>query len=144
MTFASIRLRAAVLRFLFPDTASSHQDLTSINSGNKVKPEAYQEDWLQKAPLLFVSSFPELREELERALDPCHGVLSEIQSRRIESHFFEGKTIAEIAEEEGRSVMSIRNSIHGGMLNLNRYLLRNEFVRPNTSRFDFKGLFRLP
>ena len=51
--------------------------------------------------------------------------LPEIQGRRVDAHLILGKSIRQIAREEGVSKSAVRDSIHGGLESMKKYLRKN-------------------
>ena len=51
--------------------------------------------------------------------------LPEIQGRRVDAHLILGKSIRKIAREEGVSKSAVRDSIHGGLESMKKYLRKN-------------------
>ena len=51
--------------------------------------------------------------------------LPEIQGRRVDAHLILGKNIRQIAREEGVSKSAVRDSIHGGLESMKKYLRKN-------------------
>ena len=51
--------------------------------------------------------------------------LPEIQGRRVDAHLILGKSIRQIAREEGVSKSAVRDSIHGGLESMKKYLREN-------------------
>ena len=59
-----------------------------------------------------------LQEELKKAILE----LSEVQKRRVIKYYFENKTLQKIAEEEGCSITSVKESIDSGINKLRKKL----------------------
>ena len=51
--------------------------------------------------------------------------LPEIQGRRVDAHLILSKSIRQIAREEGVSKSAVRDSIHGGLESMKKYLRKN-------------------
>ena len=51
--------------------------------------------------------------------------LPEIQGRRVDAHLILSKSIRKIAREEGVSKSAVRDSIHGGLESMKKYLRKN-------------------
>ena len=59
-----------------------------------------------------------INQELKEAIN----LLSEKQKRRIKMYYFEDMNLREIAEKEGCSIMSVKNSIDNGLSKLKEIL----------------------
>ena len=65
------------------------------------------------------------RKELFYRLWNALNSLPEIQGRRVEAHLIFGKSFRQIAREEGVSKSAVRDSIHGGLESMKKYLREN-------------------
>ena len=91
-----------------------HKAQYSLNTGDGIENEAVQ-------------SFPSPEEILEdrlrrQELYTALAILPEKQRRRIEAHYFDGKSVTDIARDEGVAKSSVSESIERGLLTMKKIL----------------------
>lgn len=79
----------------------------------------------QAQSIIYNNESPEIVLELiERHCNLCYALnsLPEIQGKRIEAHYLLGKSIKQIAEQDGVTERSVRKSINRGLQSMKNFL----------------------
>ncbi len=106
---------------------------------SEVREKKYDADWLRNAAFLFDSTDPELRAVLNEVLGDDSEALTPRQREVLRKRYWEGMTISQIAEEEGKSRNAISDVAWKAILRLRHYLDGKGYFKLNSSA-DFQYL----